>query len=219
MDCYKIKLNLRITRENIPYGYEMALHGYVSSIIGNEMYNQRGSNYVYTNIIGIKPDGDHYRVDETPYFLIRLSSKEQLAHFLSIFPSNPEIFDGVYVESISPCYDDEDTSIFSSSPASPIILSKKYDSKDHLSKNELIDSEKYLTNNVIRTASQFGYKLDDNFRIKILRQKRHTNYYYRGWMNKGRNLTVQIIGNKDTKDFVLSHGIGRCTGIGCGFLR
>ena len=219
MDCFKIRLNLDIAGNSVPYGYEMALHGYVSSIIGNEMYDKRGSDYVYTNFIGIKPSTDYYKVEEEPYFLIRLSSEEQLKHFLSVFPTKQEIFEGVRVKSISPCYDDEDNKIFSSTPASPIILPKRYDSRDHLSRNELDVCERYLTDNVKRTAKQFGFNLDDNFGIKILSQGRHSNYYYRGWMNKGRSLTVRIDGNKETRNFVLVHGVGRCTGIGCGFLR
>ena len=219
MDCFKIKLNLDIAGNTVPYGYEMALHGYVSSVIGNEMYDKRGSNYVYTNFIGIKPSGDSYKVNGEPYFLLRLSSGEQLNRFLKNFPSKPEIFEGVTIKSISPCYDDEDNKVFSSTPASPIILPKKYDSKDHLTREELNDCENYLIANVRRTANQFGFTLDNNFSIKILRQKKHSNYYYRGWMNKGRNLTIEINGNSETKNFILSHGIGRCTGIGCGFLR
>ena len=219
MDCYKIKLNLSIDRDGIPYGYEMALHGYVSSIIGNDMYGERGKDYVYTNIIGIKPSGDHFEVEGEPYFMVRLSSEEQLSHFLKELPKRTEIFTGVTVKNISPCPDDVESGIFYSTPASPILLPKKYDSKDRLDKEDLVKCEQYLVGNAIRTANKFGFKLDGNFGIKILRQNKHSNYYYRGWMNKGRNLTVKINGNRDTINFVLSHGIGRGTGIGCGFLR
>lgn len=208
---------LKKTESTLGYGYQHIFHGYISELLGDNSYGNQLNKYTYSNLCGYKCTKAGLVFKNNPYFYIRTSSEEVWKNFLSNIKKKINIFDGFSIESFTMKEISLDKPFYETNPSSPILVSKKFKS-DTLTNEEIEENERYLVNNVINKAKEYGFDADKNLSIKIISQKRHTDIMYRGIINKGRNFRLSISCDGPTKEFILTHGLGRSTSCGFGFL-
>ncbi len=213
-----ILVTLKKTDKNLYYGYRNVFHGYISELLGNENYGTTVNDYTYSCLCGGECTKDGITFKNNPYFYIRTNSEAVWQNFLSNIKNKKSIFNGFNVLGFSIVKDNLEKNSFETDASSPILVSKKYRLVNNLSRDEIIDTEKYLVNSVFNKAKEMGIEVDDNLSIKIVRQRMHRDINYRGIINKGRNLKLMINCDRKTKEFILTHGLGRSTSCGFGFL-
>lgn len=209
---------LEKTKNILGYEYYSKFHGYISELLGDNKYGTQLNDYIYTNICGGRCKKDGFSFEGNPYFYIRTSCDDVWNNFAKNIVKKKEIFDGFKISG----FDIVDTSLkkrfYETEASTPILVSKKYNTLNNLSFEEIKKSEKYLVNNIIKRAKKMGVEIDQNLSIKIILQRRHRMINYRGIFNNGRNLKIQINCDDKTKEFILTHGLGRSTSCGFGFL-
>lgn len=215
---FDIKVILKKTDVVLSYDYFHKMHGYVCNVLGNTFHKSMLNNYIYTNLLGGDNTKDGIVFKENPYFLIRTDDCSVLANFLNNLPNNKLLFDGLEIECFTSYPTISKKSYFRTVKSSPILVSKNYDRKDVLSKDDLNETEKYLIESIHKHAIEYGFEVDSNLSIKIIRQHNHKDIRYRNILNKGRVFELQIKCDNKTKEFILLHGIGRSVGSGFGFL-
>lgn len=213
-----ILVQLKKTEKILGYEYYHVFHGYVSKLLGNEKYGQVDNDYVYSNICGGRCTDGGFYFPSKPYFFIRTNNDAVLNNFLSNLSRQMNIMEGFIVDGFTLVDTDLSSNIFETDAASPILVSKKYRRVENLSKEEILDTERYLVNSIKHRARELNTDIDENLSIKILSQRRSRNIKYRGFVNKCRNFRLRIDCDNETKEFILTHGIGRSTSCGFGFL-
>ena len=213
-----ILIQLKKTEKILGYEYYHVFHGYISELLGNETYGKHHNDYVYSNICGGRCTSEGFSFPENPYFYIRTSSNEVWNNFLKNINRKKNIMDGFSVEGFTIIDTNLNVNTFETDAASPILLSNKYKKMDVLSHDDLVRVEEYLVNTIRKKAEEVGFEIDPHLSITITRQRKHRDIMYRGVVNKGRNLKLRINCNNETKEFVLTNGLGRSTGCGFGFL-
>ena len=209
---------LEKTSKLLSYEYYPEFHGYMSKLLGNEKYGTTLNDYVYSNICGGRCTKEGISFDENPYFYIRTSNESVWSNFAKNAVKKKEIFDGFKVMGFNLINTPLDKKYYETDASTPILVSKKFNKLDNLSSDEIKDTEKYLIDNLIKRAKDSGFEIDPNISIKIVLQRSHRDINYRGFINKGRNLKLKIICDESTKEFILTHGLGRSTSCGFGFL-
>ena len=209
---------LEKTDKLLGYEYYHVFHGYISELLGNEKYGAELNDYVYSNICGGRCTKDGFSFSNNPYFYIRTSCESVWTNFAKNIGSKNQIFEGFKVIGFNIIDTSLNKKYYETDASTPILVSKKYNFYDNLSSEEISDTERYLTNNVIKRAKENGFEIDPNLSIKIVMQRNHRDINYRGVINKGRNLKVKLECNEPTKEFILTHGLGRSTSCGFGFL-
>lgn len=213
-----IKVILKKTEKPLKYGYEHVFHGYISDLLGNNTYGTHKSKYSYSNICGGIPKEEGLVFSGNPYFIIRTNDEETWQNFLSNISKKVNVMENMIIEGFSVDDTNTEKKIFRTLPSSPILVSKKYDKYNHLGPEELLSCEKYLINSVLVKAKECGFSVDPNLSIRIKEQKNHVNVRYRDIFNKGRNFLFEINSNNETKEFILTHGLGRSCGCGFGVI-
>ena len=209
---------LEKTKKLLWYEYYHIFHGYISELLGDNNYGSELNNYVYTNICGGRCEKDGFSFPDNPYFYIRTSCDGVWRNFLNNINKKKQIFEGFRVLGFNIIETSTSKKYYETDASTPILVSKKYNLFDNLSSEEIIESEKYLLNNIIKRANKAGFNIDPNLSIKIILQRKHRDIKYRGITNKGRNIRLKIECNEPTKEFILTHGLGRSTSCGFGFL-
>lgn len=216
---FDIKVALKKTDKVLPYDYYYKMHGFICNLLGNNFYCSMQNNYIYSNLMGGDYTKDGIVFKEQPYFFIRTDDDTVLANFLNSLSNNKtKLFEGFEIEGFMTLLPKIKTSYFRTVKSSPILVSKTFDKKDNLSNDDLKETEKYLVESVIRHAKEYNVSIDENLTIEIIRQHKHKDILYKETINKGRVFELKINANKETKEFIISHGIGRSTGSGFGFL-
>jgi len=214
-----ILIQLKETEKILGYEYYHVFHGYISELLGNDRYGHEAGDYVYSNICGGRCTTDGFSFPgNNPYFYIRTDNEKVWQNFLKNIKNKKNIMEGFIVEGFSIVDTKLNGSVFETDASTPILVSKKYNLVANLSREELIDTEKYMVESVRRKANELGVSIDDSLSIKVLLQRKPRNINYRGIINRGRNLRLRINCDEKTKEFILVHGIGRSTGCGFGFL-
>ena len=213
-----ILVQLKKTDNILDYEYYHVFHGYISELLGNEKYGCQGHDYVYSNICGGRCTPEGFVFPENPYFYLRTDNENVWKNFIKNICSKKEIMEGFSVEGFTVVDTKLSKSVFETDASTPILVSKKYNFVNNLSREELIDSENYMVDSIKRKASEIGFAVDPSLSIRILLQRKHRNINYRGTINTGRNFKIRISCDERTKEFILVHGIGRSTGCGFGFL-
>jgi CRISPR-associated endoribonuclease Cas6 len=213
-----IIVQIKETEKVLGYEYYHVFHGYISELLGNDRYGHEASDYVYSNICGGRCTTDGFSFPGNPYFYIRTDNEKVWQNFLKNIKDKKNIMDGFIVEGFSIVDTKLSSNVFETDASTPILVSKKYSKVRNLSREELIETEKYMVESVRRKAKELGVGIDDNLSIKVLTQRKWRNINYRGVINRGRNLRLRIDCDDKTKEFILVHGIGRSTGCGFGFL-
>lgn len=209
---------LEKTDKVLGYDYYPLFHGYMSTLLGNDKYGTPLNDYVYSNICGGRCKKEGITFEGNPYFYIRTSCEEVWSNFVKNIVKKKAIFDGFKIKGFDIVETSLERKYYETDASTPILVSKKYNKLDNLSSDEIKDSEKYLIDNIIKRAKENGVDIDPNLSIKIVLQRGHRDINYRGFINKGRNLKVRINCDDKTKEFILTHGLGRSTSCGFGFL-
>jgi CRISPR-associated endoribonuclease Cas6 len=206
------------TNKLLGYGYYHVFHGYMSELLGNDNYGTELTDYVYSNICGGRCTKDGFSFNGNPYFYIRTSCENVWGNFLKNIKNKKCIFDGFNVIGFNVIDTPLNKKYYETDASTPILVSKKYNFCDNLSSEDIFSTEKYLVNSVTKKANDSGFEIDPNLSIKIVMQRNHRDINYRGVINKGRNFKMKIDCNDSTKEFILTHGLGRSTSCGFGFL-
>ena len=228
---YEIKVICKKINHSIPNFYYNRLHGYISSLLGNEKYGKMGNDYTYSNILGGFWTKDGLCFDkDVPHFLIRTNNEVVLQNFLNNLKEHREMFEGLVVEKFSFRKLDLNQSRFRTLSVSPIILKRYGNTNRYLNKNELEISEKTLVENIRQKGKEENFNVDDNLSIKILREQKQVTIGYRTLKkgcggneyitlyHRGRVFDLDINCNSATKEFILTHGLGNASSIGCGYI-
>lgn len=213
-----ILVQLKETEKVLGYEYYHVFHGYISELLGNDRYGHEAGDYVYSNICGGRCTTDGFSFPGNPYFYIRTDSEKVWQNFLKNIRNKKNIMEGFIVEGFNIIDTKLSRSVFETDASTPILVSKKYSLTDNLSREEIVDTEKYMVESVRRKANELGITIDENLSIKVLTQRKPRIINYRGIYNRGRNLRLRINCDERTKEFILVHGVGRSTGCGFGFL-
>lgn len=214
-----ILVALKETKNVLGYGYYHVFHGYISELLGNDTYGKLANDYIYSNICGGDFTVDGFTFGKSkPYFYIRTGNEKVWQNFLKNISRKKNILEGFTVDGFSVVNDNLSRNVYETNAFTPILVSKKYNNTSNLSSDEILDSEKYMVESVKRKAKEIGFDVDPNLSIEILVQRKNRKINYRGIINNGRNLKLRLNCNEKTKEFILSHGIGRSTGCGFGFL-
>ena len=214
-----ILVALKQTKNVLGYEYYHVFHGYISELLGNDSYGKMSNDYIYSNICGgdFTVDGFDFR-NSTPYFYIRTSNEKVWQNFIKNISNKKNIMEGFEVDGFSVVNDNLKRNVYEPNAFTPILVSKKYNKFNNLSNDEILDCEKYLVETVKKKAEEAGFEIDPNLSIEILVQRKNRKIKYRGYINNGRNLKLRLNCDDKTKEFILTHGVGRSTGCGFGFL-
>lgn len=220
----EIDIELEIPAREYPLNYRSALHGYAIKLCNDDnQHGQSTNNYHYSSIEGMRhvkgaiAPHTHYR----QHFTIRTAEPKILCNILSRINDNREVFGGIRVKKHHLKPVNYQKCIFSTRCMSPILLSDNFDKvRGQLNNDQVTIAERYLENSVKRRMQQYGLECDPELRIVILKQHDHqTVVKYKDRTIQGRNLILRITANDETKKFILTHGLGRSTGIGFGFIE
>lgn len=208
------------TKQVLSYRYRQDFHGYICNLLGNNHYKTPQNDYTYSNICGGRCTKEGIKFDGIPHFYIRTNSDSVLHNFMRNL-SNTQFYNnlkGFHVLGFQIIESVLDKEFFETDASTPILVSKKYNHINLLSCAEINDTEKYLTESVFRKAKEMNIEIDSKLSIKITKQRMHRDIQYGHAINKGRNLVLGINCNRETKEFILLHGIGRSSSCGFGFL-
>lgn len=219
----EINIELDFPKRDYSHNYREGLHGYVAQLCGDDNhYGLTTGNYAYSSIEGLLhiQGGVVADPDKKQYFTIRTDKPTILSNITRNLDKKKELFGGIKIKKATLSQANYKKSIFTTRHLSPILLPNKWDNiKGRLTNEQMLKAEVCLTNGVRRRMQEYGLPDDPTLKISILRQDRHNVFIkYRQHKSQGRNLTLKITGRDETKHFILTHGIGRSTGIGLGFL-
>jgi len=213
-----VRVVLKETREILPYNYCHKFKGYVSNLLGCETYNTKKNDYVFSFLCGGRLTKRGIIFHDNPFFYFRTSDQNVWNLFTQNLKEHTKLFGSFEVLGWEVVPTNLKKTVFETDAASPILVSKKYSYVNDLSSDQLKDTENYLVSSVLNKANEYGFNVDDNLKISIIKQRMHRDVAYKGAINKGRNVKLRIECNEDTKAFILSQGLGRSTGIGFGFI-
>ena len=218
----EIKIILNKINHSIPYDYYNRLHGYVSDLFGNETYGKCFNNFIYTNLIGGENLKGGIKFNENPYFIVRIDNNDNeiKRRFIDNIKNKRELFFGLKVIGVSwEQINVDEKNIFKTVKQSPILISKSISNVNYLNIEEIKETEKFLLETIKNKANNCNFKLDENIKIRIIRQHNNKDINYRGIINKGRVFELKIEANTETKKFIMLNGIGRSCGCGFGFIK
>lgn len=218
----EIKIILNKINHFIPYDYYNRLHGYVCNLLGDETYGINVNRFIYTNLIGGENLKKGIKFTDNPYFIIRIDNNDNdiKRRFLDNIGKCTELFFGLSILGVSwNDVDFETKNRFKTVKQSPILISKKFSFINYLNKDELKECEEFIIKTIKEKALKSNFNLDENLKVKIVKQHNHKDINYKGIINKGRVFEFEINANKETKKFIMLNGVGRSCGCGFGFIN
>lgn len=205
----------------VSYSYLPILHGYLSNVICDNNYCTTQNKFIYTGLCGGKCIKKGLFFEKNPYFYVRFSDADAYASFVTNLRDNKlyDIFDDVKVIGLSNVPDTSEKDVFRILAYSPLVTSENIQRiKGNLDDNDLSHLESYLIANVRERAEKHNIAIDPNLSIKVIAQFSTVLAHYRKIDKRCRVLDIAIEADDDTKEFIYSHGLGKSTSCGFGFI-
>lgn len=217
----EIKVFFKKTEAILPFDYFANFHSFIVKLLGDDKYGMRQNDYVYSNIRGWKPRKDlgGFVFEDAPYFNIRTNSEIVWGNFTRNLPSVRQFMEGFDIDGWTIEETNLNRRVFETCYESPILIgNNKKDAYAPLSNEMKKKYEQYLKNGIFKAAESCGVRIDENLSIRIMYDHGTSYIKYRGIHNIGRRFRLYIECDENTKEFILTHGLGRSCGCGFGYI-
>lgn len=215
----EFKIYLSSPVQDIPNDYYHQMHGFVSSLLGENKYKEQGNRYSYSMLNNGTLSEGKWSFNDMPTFNVRIGDKETFDNFKSnIIKGEAKLF-GMEVVGIKEIYVSTDNSIFFINHDTPLRLSNKFERIFRkLTIDERKKAEEYILHNIKTQMDKFGLLMPKDTIVSIVREYQRRIVKTKGVYSNTRRFSLRVNASDEVKEFIMLHGIGRSTGFGFGYL-